>query len=79
MTIDHDFDLEKKGRRKGEWIAKILIKSHAFPLDHFQKFFFENGALFHVKYLLEKKDRKCKRKFVFNMFHTPFFRYDVYL
>ena len=54
MTIDHDFDLEKKGRRKGEWIAKILIKSHAFPLDHLKKKDFENGALFYVKCLLEK-------------------------
>ena len=39
MTFDHDFGysfplfssiLEKEGRRKGEWIAKIVIKSHAF-------------------------------------------------
>ena len=39
MTFDHNFGysftlfsflLKKEGRRKGEWIAKILIKSHAF-------------------------------------------------
>ena len=26
--------LKKEGRRKGEWIAKIVILSHAFLLDH---------------------------------------------
>ena len=25
---------KKEGRRKGEWIARIIIKSHAFLLDH---------------------------------------------
>ena len=25
--------LKKEGRRKGEWRAKIVIKSHAFQLD----------------------------------------------
>ena len=43
MTFDHDFgysltlfaSLQKKeGKGKGEWIAKIVIKSHAFLLDH---------------------------------------------
>ena len=42
MTFDQDFGyalpffsslLKKEGRRKGEWIAKIVIKSHAFLLD----------------------------------------------
>ena len=42
MTFDHDFGysfplfsslLKKEGRRKGEWIAKIVIKSNAFLLD----------------------------------------------
>jgi hypothetical protein len=42
MTFDHDFGfsfplfsslLKKEGRRKGEWLAKILIKGHAFLLD----------------------------------------------
>ena len=39
MPFDHDFDsnffsLLKKGRRReGEWITKIVIKSHAFLLD----------------------------------------------
>ena len=42
MIIYHDFGysfslftslLKKEGRRKGEWIAKIVIKSHAFLLD----------------------------------------------
>ena len=27
------FPPKKEGRRKGEWIAKIVIKSHAFLLD----------------------------------------------
>ena len=42
MTFDHDFSysfplwssLIKKGRRNREWIAKIVIKSHAFLLLH---------------------------------------------
>jgi hypothetical protein len=42
MTFDHDFAysfplfssfLKKEGRRKGEWIEKIVIKSHVFMLD----------------------------------------------
>ena len=42
MTFDHDYvysfplfssPLKKEGRRKGERIAKIVIKSHAFLLD----------------------------------------------
>ena len=42
MTFDHDFGyslvlfssfLKKGGRRKGELIAKNVIKSHAFLLD----------------------------------------------
>ena len=41
MTFDYDFVffflfsslLKKEGRRKAEWIAKIVIKSHAFLLD----------------------------------------------
>jgi hypothetical protein len=42
MTFDHDFGyslplfsslLKKEGRRKGEGIAKIMIKSHAFLLN----------------------------------------------
>ena len=42
MTIDHDFGyslplfsflLKKEGRIKGEWLAKIVIKSHTFLLD----------------------------------------------
>ena len=28
----------KQGRRKGEWIAKIVIKIHAFLLDNFHRF-----------------------------------------
>ena len=44
MTFDHDFGcffplfsslLKKEGRRKGEWIAKIVIESHAFLFDPF--------------------------------------------
>ena len=42
MTFDHDFGyfffssfLKKEERRKGEWLAKIVIKSHAFLLDPF--------------------------------------------
>ena len=42
MTFDHDFGYSlplfffppKKGRRKGERIAKIVIESHALLLDH---------------------------------------------
>ena len=46
ITFDHDFGYslpifssfpKKKGKRKGEWIAQIMIKSHAFLLD-LQKF-----------------------------------------
>ena len=42
MTFDHDFGysfilfsslLKKEERRKGEWTAKLVIKSHAFLLD----------------------------------------------
>ena len=43
MTFDPDFGysfplfssiLQKEWRRKGEWISDIVIKSHAFLLDH---------------------------------------------
>ena len=46
MPFDHDFGhffplfsslLKKEGRRKGELIAKIGIKSHAFLLDLIQR------------------------------------------
>ena len=46
MTFDHDFGyslslfsslLKKEGRRKGGWIAKIVIKSDAFPLNQTEK------------------------------------------
>ena len=45
MTFDQDFVysftlfsslLKREGRRKGELIAKIVIKSHAFLLDQFK-------------------------------------------
>ena len=48
MTLDHDFVysfplfcsfLRKEGRREGEWLAKIVIKSHAFLLDRFVKIY----------------------------------------
>ena len=34
------FVIKKEGRRKGEWIAKIMIKSHAFLLDPITFIFF---------------------------------------
>ena len=46
LTSDYNFGyyfppffslLKKEGRRKDEWIAKIVIKSHAFLLDLFLK------------------------------------------
>ena len=53
MTFDHVFGYsltlfsslpKKEGRRKWEWIAKIVIKSHAFRVDlffeHYQIVFF---------------------------------------
>ena len=70
MTFDHDFCyyfplfsslLEKEGGRKGEWIAKIVIKSDAFLLDHktinrqlteyfqFQLFFWETNIFYSQK------------------------------
>jgi hypothetical protein len=47
MTENHDFGysfpffsslLKKEGRRKGEWIAKIGIKNHAFLIDQIPEF-----------------------------------------
>ena len=64
MTIDHDFDL-KKGQKIRRMNNKNPDQESCLSTRSFSIFFFENGALFHVKYLLEKKDRKCKRKFVF--------------
>ena len=36
------FPPKKEGRRKGEWIAKIVFLSHAFLLDHFQYSLYPN-------------------------------------
>ena len=57
MTFDHDFGnsftlfsslLTKEGRRKGEWLAKIMIKSHAFLLDPTHSIYHNSNAYFYL-------------------------------
>ena len=57
MTIDHNFGysftilfslLIKEERRKGEWLAKIVIKNHAFLLEPTHSIYHNSNAYFYL-------------------------------
>ena len=63
MTFDHDFGysfplfsclLKKERYRKGEWIAKIGIKSHAFLLDHLKFTYIPQNELDEVFFIFSR-------------------------
>ena len=75
MTFDHDlvisfplfsFLLKKEGRRQGKWIAKVVIKSHAFLLDMCK--FLTHYYAFSFKKSLTLKSTKDTDSFHFNIF-----------
>jgi hypothetical protein len=72
MTFDHDYGcsfplfsslLRKEGTRKGEGITKIVIKRHAFLLDHFHNlvpfYLFERNILHIRNFWATALDEKC--------------------
>ena len=53
------FPPKKDGRGKGEWIAKIMILSHAFLIDQCQKVLSDFSSLFFRR---EKDSQSCLQK-----------------